>query len=158
MIRGGWQERLRVAEKMVDSRTRALVMVGARVKGGGGREGDSVSARAQLERTRAALPSREADIRAAMHRIAVLTGQPPAALVDTLAVNTGLPGSLPVIPVDSRGDVVRRRPDVAAAERRLAAATARIGVATADLFPRSTLSGLLGPVATDSGDLFSAAA
>ena len=151
----GLQQRLQVAEQNVAIQTQTLDIVSARVNAGRGTEFDSVRARAQLERTRAALPSLEADIRAAMHRIAVLTGQPPAALVDTLAVNTGLPGSLPVIPVDSPGDVLRRRPDVAAAERRLAAATARIGVATADLFPRFTLSGLLGSVATDSGDLFS---
>jgi outer membrane protein TolC len=52
------------------------------------------------------------------------------------------------------GDLLRRRPDVAAAERRLTAATARIGVATADLFPRFTLGGLIGTQAVDTADLF----
>ena len=52
------------------------------------------------------------------------------------------------------GDLLRRRPDVSAAERRLHAATARIGVATADLFPRFTLGGLIGTQAFDTSALF----
>ena len=93
-----------------------------------------------------------------MFRIAVLTGQNPAALVDELAPPAPLPESLPVIPVGSPGEVLRRRPDIRAAERRLAAASARIGVATADLFPSFSLDALIGSVASDSGDLFSAGA
>ena len=151
----GLQQQLQVAEQNVALQEETLEIVSARVDAGRGTEFDRVRARSQLQRTRAALPTLRAGIRAAMHRIAVLTGQPPAALIATLERDTGLPGTLPVIPVDSPGDVLRRRPDIAAAERRLAAATARIGVATADLFPRFTLSGLLGSVAADSSDLFS---
>ena len=151
----GLQQQLQVAEQNVALQEETLDIVSARVDAGRGTEFDRVRARSQLQRTRAALPTLRAGIRAAMHRIAVLTGQPPAALIATLERDTGLPGTLPVIPVDSPGDVLRRRPDIAAAERRLAAATARIGVATADLFPRFTLSGLLGSVAADSSDLFS---
>ena len=52
------------------------------------------------------------------------------------------------------GDLLRRRPDVAAAEQRLHAATARIGIASADLFPHFSLGGLLGSQAVSVGDLF----
>jgi multidrug efflux system outer membrane protein len=52
------------------------------------------------------------------------------------------------------GDLLRRRPDIAAAEGRLHAATARVGVATADLFPRFTLGGLLGSQSGSGGGLF----
>ncbi|WP_165679762.1 TolC family protein, partial [Metapseudomonas otitidis] len=48
------------------------------------------------------------------------------------------------LPIGVPAELLRRRPDVAAAERRLAAATANVGVATADLFPRVSLSGFLG--------------
>lgn len=150
----GLQQQYRVAQQSVALQQQSLDIVEARVGAGRGTEFDQVRARAQLERTRAELPTLQAGIRAAMHRIAVLTGQPPMALVETLSPPAGLPEALPVIPVDSPGDVLRRRPDIAAAERRLAAATARIGVATADLFPRFTLSGLLGSVAADTSDLF----
>lgn len=149
----GLQLQYRVAKRNVALQQDSLDIVTARVNSGRGTEFDQVRARAQLQRTRAELPTLQADIHAAMHRIAVLTGQPPEALVDELAPPVGLPPELPVVPVDSPGDVLRRRPDIAAAERRLAAATARVGVATADLFPHFTLGALVGWVAADSGDL-----
>lgn len=151
----GLQQQLKVAEQNVALQEETLAIVSARVNAGRGTEFDRVRASAQLQRTRAELPTLKADIQAVMHRIAVLSGQPPAALIATLEQETRLPDVLPTIPVDSPGSVLRRRPDIAAAERRLAAATARIGVATADLFPRFTLSGLLGSIAADSSDLFS---
>lgn len=154
----GLQQQYQVAHRNLALQQQSLDIVEARVDAGRGTEFDKARAQVQLERTRAELPALQADIRAAMHRIAVLTGQPPLALVEQLSAQSGLPEVVPMIPVDTPGDVLRRRPDIAAAERRLAAATARIGVATADLFPRFTLSGLLSSVAVDSGDLFTGSA
>lgn len=154
----GLQAQYDVANRNVALYETSLEIISARVDAGRGTDFDRLRAGAQLERARAELPSLESDIRTAMHRIAVLTGQEPAALIDVLDDVRPLPGSMPVIPVDSPGEVLRRRPDIMAAEQRLAAATARIGVATADLFPRFTLGGLLGSVAGDAGDLFTAPA
>lgn len=154
----GLQQQYQVAQQSVVLQRQSLDIVTARVRAGQGTEFDQVRARTQLEQIRAELPNLQADIRAAMHRIAVLTGQSPTDLVESLSNQSSLPEILPVIPVDSPGEVLRRRPDIAAAERRLAAATARIGVATADMFPRFTLSGLLGSIATDTSDLFTASA
>lgn len=150
----GLQQQYQVALQSVALRQQSLDIVEAQVQAGRSTEFDQVRARAQLERNRAELSTLQANMRAAMHRIAILVGQPPTALVDTLTAVGALPDTLPVIPVDSPGEVLRRRPDVAAAERRLAAATARIGVATADLYPRFTLSGFLGTLASDTSDLF----
>lgn len=81
---------------------------------------------------------------ASQHVIAVLLGQFPEDLARELAS----PGKLPTLPVRIPPglpiELLRRRPDIHAAERQLAAATARIGVATADLFPRVIISGALG--------------
>lgn len=151
----GLQQQFKVALESVALQRESLDIVTARVKAGRGTEFDQVRASAQLEQTRAELATLQAGMRAAMHRVAVLTGQPPTALLDVLSAPVALPATLPAIPMDSPGEVLRRRPDVAAAERRLAAATSRIGVATADLFPRFTLSGLVGSLAADTGDLFS---
>jgi len=55
-----------------------------------------------------------------------------------------LPAGMPGIPLGDPATLLRRRPDIRAAERSLAAATARIGIATADLFPRVTFTGSVG--------------
>lgn len=153
----GLQAQYRVAEENVALYQASLDIVDVRMEAGRGTEFDRVRAAAQLDRAHAELPTLQAAIRSAMHRIAVLTGQPPAALIETLATEQTLPATLPLIPVDSPGAVLRRRPDIAAAEQRLEAATARIGVAMADMFPHFTLGGLLGSVAGDPGDLFTGA-
>lgn len=152
----GLQQQLLVARSNVDNQRQSLEIVRSRLDAGRGTAFDQVRAVAQLEATRAVIPDLQAAVRARMFRIAVLTGQNPGALVDELGPPAPLPESLPVIPVGSPGEVLRRRPDIRAAERRLAAASARIGVATADLFPSFSLDALIGSVASDSGDLFSA--
>jgi NodT family efflux transporter outer membrane factor (OMF) lipoprotein len=58
------------------------------------------------------------------------------------------------VPVGLPSELLRRRPDIRRAERRLAAATARIGVATADLFPKFTITGLIGLDSTAPKNLF----
>jgi outer membrane protein TolC len=65
-----------------------------------------------------------------------------------------LPALPPGLDPGTPGELLRRRPDVAAAESRLESATARIGVAKADLFPRFTLGGLIGSQSVNAGSLF----
>lgn len=151
----GLQQQLRVAEQNVALQQSSLEIITARLVAGRGTEFDRLRARAQLSATRAAVPRLQAEISGNMHRIAVLTGDEPGALVEELAPATGeLIRAVPDIPVGTPGEVLRRRPDIRSAERRLAAATARIGVATADLFPRFTLDGLIGTVSGDRDDMF----
>jgi multidrug efflux system outer membrane protein len=69
-----------------------------------------------------------------------------------------LPAIAKALPIGNPAELLRRRPDVLAAERRLASATADIGVATADLFPRVSLSGFLGFTASRGSQIGSSAA
>jgi NodT family efflux transporter outer membrane factor (OMF) lipoprotein len=150
----GLQERLRVAHENADNQAQTLKLVEARFNAGRGTEFDTSRARAQLEATRSRVPALEAQVAVTMHRIAVLTGRTPDALIAELSPQQALP-SLPArIDPATPGDLLRNRPDVAAAEQRLHASTARIGVATADLFPRFTLGGQIGSQAVDSSALF----
>jgi len=150
----GLQERLRVARENAQNQQETLQLVEARRAAGRGTEFDTSRARAQLETTLARLPAFEAAIAIDMHRLAVLTGRSPDALVGELEAAAPLPRLPARLDPGTPGDLLRRRPDVIAAEHRLHAATARIGVATADLFPRFTLAGLIGTQAIDSSALF----
>lgn len=150
----GTQERLRVARANRDNQQATHDLVLARLDAGVGTEFDTARVRAQLEATAARIPALEAQETVAMHRLAVLGGRPPRALVDELSAQKPLPALPPRIDAGAPGDLLRARPDIAAAEARLHAATARIGVATADLFPRFTLGGLIGSQAIAGNALF----
>lgn len=153
----GTRHRLDVARRNVANQERTLEMTRALREGGRGTELDVAQARAQLESTRATIPLLRTGIERARHRLAVLVGRPPTALDGRLATSTELPALPRTLRVGDPAELLRRRPDVAAAERRLAAETANIGVAVADLFPRVTLLGSAGYLATDSGEFGSAA-
>lgn len=150
----GAQERLRVARANVDNQHETVHIVSSRLHAGRANEFDLLRARAQLETTQSLIPAMEVRIAVDEHRIAVLTGRPPEALITQLDA----PGPLPALPArvdpDTPGNLLRRRPDVAAAEEQLHAATAQIGVATADLFPRVSLGGMIGTFAFGAGELF----
>lgn len=64
--------------------------------------------------------------------------------------------ALPPIPVSERADILRRRPDIVAAERRLAAATANIGIVVAEQFPKLTIGASGGFQSLDTATLFNA--
>ena len=116
----------------------------AKLKAGRATELDTARARAQLDATLAIIPPLEAAVKHAIHRLSVLTGQQPTALDSELAPPAPMPALPPLVNIGNPADLLRRRPDIRAAERSLAAATARIGVATADLFPRVTFNGNVG--------------
>jgi NodT family efflux transporter outer membrane factor (OMF) lipoprotein len=150
----GLQERLQVARQNSQSQVETLQLVDSSLAAGRGTEFDTARASAQFESTSARIPALEAQIAISLHRLAVLSGQQPAALIAELEIPRPLPALPAALDPGTPGELLRRRPDVAAAEQRLHAATARIGVATADLFPRFTLGGLLGSQSIESGALF----
>ena len=102
---------------------------------------DVALARRQLATFQAQVAPLEAQIDASRNAIAVLLGTYPEDLAKELAK----PGPIPTLPgrIPTGGpvDLLRRRPDIAEAERRVAEATARIGVAVAQLFPDVFLTG-----------------
>jgi NodT family efflux transporter outer membrane factor (OMF) lipoprotein len=150
----GTQERLRVARESIDRQRETLRIIGARLEAGRSSDFDVARARAQFESATSRVFALEARIAVDEHRLAVLTGRPPEALIAELDVPAALPALPAAVDPETPAIVLRRRPDIAAAEQRLHAATARVGVATADLFPHVRLSGMLGTFAFRSGDLF----
>jgi len=104
---------------------------------------DTARARAQWEVAEAGLPPIEAAIKHALHRAGVLVGRQPAALESELASPVPLAPLPPMLSIGTPAELLRRRPDIRAAEKSLALATALVGVQTASLFPRVTFNGKL---------------
>jgi NodT family efflux transporter outer membrane factor (OMF) lipoprotein len=99
---------------------------------------------AQQEATLAEIPGARAEIAVQLDRLAVLTAREPGALDAELSEPAAPPLPPAEVAVGDPAGLLRRRPDIRAAEQRLAADTASIGVATADLFPKVTLTGNIG--------------
>jgi multidrug efflux system outer membrane protein len=150
----GAQRRLAVARQNVASESQTLQLTELRDEAGRGTELDVQRSRARLRATEATIPPLEAGVSQADYRLAVLLAQRPGSL-DQELVSIAVPTYAKVLPIGDPAELLRRRPDVRAAERQLAAATARVGVATADLFPRVSITGFVGFVSGDLGRLFS---
>lgn len=146
---------LKVARDSLSVQEQTFDLTRRLFEGGRGTALDTSRASALLEQTRAEVPSLEAERQAALFRLAVLTGKPPAEFPAEVASCETPPVTATPIPVGDGASLLARRPDVRAAERRLAAASARIGVATADLYPSISIGGSIGSTAGSPGDLFS---
>jgi outer membrane protein, multidrug efflux system len=149
----GAQEQLAVAQRNGENQRRTLELTRQRLDAGRGTAFDTERALAQLSITLASVPRLESQVAAAQYRIGVLVGRPPAAVARELvqvATTPSLPATVAVATPDS---LIRRRPDVAAAERRIAAEHAFVGVAKADYLPRLNLGGSAGFSSADFGDL-----
>jgi len=142
-VRGG-QNELAVLRRNADNQNETLKLTQARLDAGSGTDLDVARARAELNDTLAAIPPVESSIAHAMHRIGVLTGRQPEAMAEELRAAGPIPALPDVVAIGDPAQLLRRRPDIRAAERNLAAATSRIGVAVADLFPRVTFNGAIG--------------
>ena len=103
-----------------------------------------LQAQAQLQAGEAKVPSLEYELAAAINRLSVLIAEPVGPLRERLASSVddlGVPDPPKEIAVGIPADVIRRRPDIRAAERLVGAAAANIGVAEAALYPSLRLSG-----------------
>ncbi len=101
---------------------------------------DLTLAKRQLSSRQARLPELEAAISAAESRLALLLGTFSADIAAAMQRHAKMPTLPERLRQGVAVDLLRRRPDIRAAERELAAASARIGVATAALFPAVALT------------------
>lgn len=123
-----------------------------RFQGGVAPQSDVDQARTQLEAAKVA--ASDVTLRRAQyeHAIAVLLGQPPASF--TLG-EAPLQARPPMIPIGLPSELLERRPDIAAAERRVAEANDRIGIARAAFFPTLSLNAAAGYESTALTSLLS---
>lgn len=120
----------------LDAYTQALKLTQDRFRGGLSTESDVQQATAQLEQTRAQLIDLGVGRAQLEHAIAVLVGVPATGFH---IAEKPLSGDPPSVPTGIPSEVLQRRPDIAAAERRVASANALIGVAKSAYFPTIVL-------------------
>ena len=113
---------------------------------------------AQLDTTLATLPLAEQQVAAQINALSLLLGEGPNALRSELQQTEVVPPTPPKIPIGLPSELLRRRPDIVAAEANLHAATANIGVAVAAFFPSFNLLGSFGFQADNTENLFNLAA
>ena len=138
----GYQEQARIAAAEADRQARALSILQHTAQVGLVPQGNAIRQRTQLAQAQAQIGPLKAQAGAQIHAIGVLIGEAPEALIAELNTDLALPKVPPQVPPGLPVDLIRRRPDVRAAERQLASATAQIGVAVADLYPKISLTAM----------------
>jgi NodT family efflux transporter outer membrane factor (OMF) lipoprotein len=140
----GAQRRIEVAQKNLAIERDLLALTQSLLAAGLAPQQDLLRAEAQVRDIQAAIPTFETDERAAAYRIAALINRPFTEVSAELSVPRPIPQPASDVPVGLPSELLKRRPDVRAAERRIAAANARIGIARADLYPHFSLTGVAG--------------
>jgi NodT family efflux transporter outer membrane factor (OMF) lipoprotein len=134
---------IRVADQIVADDEHTLGLIRAAREAGAVSAMDVLSAQSQVDHDRTLLPPLHQELSAARDALAVLVGAPPSdgtvtdVDMDGLKLTDDLPVAVP-------SELVRRRPDIGAAEAQLHAASATVGVATANLYPSFSLTARLG--------------
>ena len=147
----GLDSQKQLLDSTVVAYEKALELTQSRYNGGIASAVDVAQAQTQLETTRAQDVDVDVQRTAYEHAIAVLVGKAPAEFSQTPTPLTNPP---PVIPPGLPSDLLERRPDIAAAERRVQEANAQIGVARAAYFPQFTITGDGGFESSRLGTLF----
>ena len=148
------QARLDYACKNADLQSNTLEIVKSRREARLCGDLDVRQAEMNLASTRANIPSLNADIDSTLNSICTLLGRYPGTRED---LRIPAPVPLPddaALPVSLPADLLRNRPDVAAAIENIHAAVAGIGSAQAEFLPKVSLSGSFVFAATDAGRLF----
>ncbi|GFK93191.1 Outer membrane protein OprM [Fundidesulfovibrio magnetotacticus] len=145
------EEQLRIARENVVLQTEALDIADVRFRLGATSERDVMQAKTLLESTLATIPVLEKNIQKGRHALSALLGMPPSDLAAVLNKTSSIPRAPDQVGVGIPAELLRRRPDIRAAEFRAAAQCASIGVAKADLFPSFSLTGNVGWLSSNMG-------
>lgn len=147
------QQRIALVRESTELEQQTLTLTQQRRSRGVASELDVERIRTQVEDTRGTAIPVDAEITESFDRLALLTGREPGELDAELKQASALPAVPGTVSIGDPAAMLKRRPDIRAAERRLAAANAQIGEREAEWFPKLTLFGDLGFSASDPGHL-----
>lgn len=145
---------IRLAHENAKVQKEGLDVAESRFRNGAVSELDVTQARTLLESTLASIPQFESEWQKYKNALSVLLGRPPGAIEPLLGRSAGIPSAPKSIGVGLPANLLRRRPDIRAAELAAAAESARIGAAEAELYPRFVLFGEVNVQASDVHKLF----
>ena len=149
----GAQRQLAIANDNLASQRETLQITLWRLQAGLVTSIEAEQARTAVEQTSALLPALQTSIDQACHALAVLTGQPPAALLTQLAAAGPVPQAADDLALSIPAETLRQRPDVRAAEHQVTAAVGRVRQAEAARLPNFRLGGSVGLNALSLGSL-----
>ncbi|MVW59302.1 efflux transporter outer membrane subunit [Massilia sp. NEAU-DD11] len=153
----GLQARLGIAQRQVATRRDLLAKVTLLHDKGVAPAYQVHQTEGELAQAEAAVPALQAALDAASNALDVMLGTPPGTHRDELGASVSIPAVPAIGAMGSPADLLQRRPDLIAAERRVAAGNARIGMAMAEYYPHVSLGALLGSATTlSAGHLFGA--
>lgn len=155
------EARLRIARENVARQREALRIAENRFRGGVVTKRDVYQAENVLGATEASIPALLIGVQEARDALSLLLGLPPGGIDAFVGDGPDIPAAPPQVAVGIPADLLRRRPDIRAAELDAVAQCAQIGVAKADLLPAFSLVGNVGTLSSDLsrgslGDLFTA--
>jgi NodT family efflux transporter outer membrane factor (OMF) lipoprotein len=145
---------LEIARENVRLQKEGLQIAQARFRAGATSELDVAQQKALLENTIANIPQFQTGVQQAKNALSVLLGQPPGGVDKLLHGAQQIPYASPRVSIGLPAELLRRRPDIRAAEMNAAAESARIGIAESDLYPRFFLFGEIGVESADIAKLF----
>ncbi|HUD46507.1 MAG TPA: efflux transporter outer membrane subunit [Candidatus Baltobacteraceae bacterium] len=148
------QEQIAIAQTNLQSELHTAEVTREKAAAGFVSALDQANAEAEVATTAATIPPLEITIRQNIFALSILLDRPPAALLEDLSKPGAVPLAPPEVPVGLPSDLLRRRPDIRAAEANLHAAAALIGVAVADFYPQFSLTGTLNYESTSTRDMF----
>jgi NodT family efflux transporter outer membrane factor (OMF) lipoprotein len=152
------EERLKYAHNNVDLQRQALDLANTRFKLGATSELDVQQARGLLYNTEALIPALELSLDRTRNTLSFLLGMPPSDLEHMLGADGKIPAAPQAAAVGIPADLLRRRPDLRAAEMAAAAQSAAIGISQADLYPSFVLAGSIGVAGGSFSDQFDSGA
>jgi NodT family efflux transporter outer membrane factor (OMF) lipoprotein len=145
------ERRLAIAHENAALQGRSLEITERLFRSGNDSELDVQQARTQYLATLATIPELQSSLRQTGNALCVLLARPPGALPELQQAHARIPEAPLQLAVDVPASLLRRRPDVRAAELQLAAQSALIGVSEAALYPSISLLGSIGLSATSLG-------
>lgn len=140
----GLQQRLAFAQRSLALQQETLQITRWRVQAGLASSLDLEQAIASTSQTEAQIPALQTSVDQSIHALSVLTGQPPAALLERLSAEGAIPAPPADLALSLPADTLRQRPDVGTAGHRLAAALSRLDQAEAARYPSLQISGSVG--------------